>query len=377
MSDLYQHQKDFLALNPNKALICFEAGTGKTRVAVEWLRDKPYPSIVIVPKRIKLKWQGELSEAGVQAIVITKEAWKKSTMTKAGALVIDEIHQHASPLFTKGRSQLATRTYNFIKDNPDMPILGLTATPISSTPANLHTLLVYIGHFIPWKDWRQEFYNLEMLPYLPRPAYMPKKNWRILIRPYLLKYTHTALMSDVAELPLVTEETISVAHPLFVKGHEATPMAEFVAEHRNEQLEKAHIIRDIGGGYRKVVVVAYFRDQIEDLEKELKKDKQTYVLTGDTKDPEEVIRQAQEDEECYLICQSSIGVGFDLNTFAVMIFASQGYSYVSLVQMKARIQRIHDLKPVKYIYLISGRCDKAVQKQLLLGRDFDVKYFND
>ncbi len=378
MTTLYKHQQDFLALNPNKALVCFEAGTGKTRVAVEWLRDKEDFAIVVVPKRIKKKWEKELEDADVNANVVTKEEWKKLDNLKwASALVIDEIHQHASPLFTKGRSQLATKTYNFIKDNPNMPVLGLTATPISSTPANLHTLLCYIGHFIPWKQWRQEFYNLEMLPYLPRPAYIPKKNWRTLIRPYLLKYTHTALMSDVAELPPVTEETITVPHKPFIKGQESTPMAEFMAEHRNEQLEKSTVIREIGAGYRKVVVVAYFREQIEVLEKELSKDKQTYVLTGDTKDPEEVIRQAQEDEECYLICQSSIGVGFDLNTFAVMIFASQGYSYVSLVQMKARIQRIHDLKPVKYIYLISGRCDKAVQKQLLLGRDFDIKYFNE
>lgn len=377
MENLYKHQKDFLALNLKKALICFEAGTGKTRVAVEWLRDKQRKALVVVPKRIKLKWQKELIDANVRATVITKEEWKKYDFKTASALVIDEAHQHASPLFTKGRSQLATKTYNFIKDNSDMPVLLLTATPISSNPANLHTLLCYIGEFIPWKEWRAMFYNLEVMPYLPRPAYLPKKNWRERIRPVLLKHAHTALMSDVADLPSITEETITVPHKLFIKGQKSTPMAEFVAEHRNEQLEKSAVIRDIGANYRKVVVVAYFREQIEQLQKELSKDKQTYVLHGDVKDPEDVIRQAQEDEECYFILQSSIGVGFDLNQFAVMIFASQGYSYVSLVQMKARIQRIHDLKPVKYIYLVSGRCDKAVQKQLLLGKDFDIKYFNE
>lgn len=375
MINLYQHQKDFLALNLKKALVCFEAGTGKTKVAVEWLRDKQGNAVVVVPKRIKLKWQKELED--IKAIVLTKEEWKKSDIKAASAVVIDEAHQHASPLFTKGRSQLATKTYNFIKDNPDMPVLLLTATPISSNPANLHTLLCYIGQFVPWKDWREKFYNLEMLPYLPRPAYIPKKDWRILIRPILLKHAHTALMSDCADLPPVTEEVIAVPYVPFVRVNEATPMAEFVAEHRNEQLEKTKVIREIGGRYRKVVVVAYFREQIVQLEKELSKDRQTYVLTGDTKDPEDTIKKAQEDDECYFIVQSSLGVGFDLNQFAIMIFASQGYSYVSLVQMKARIQRIHDLKPVKYIYLISGRCDKAVQKQLLLGRDFDVKYFNE
>lgn len=372
---LYKHQQDFLDKNTDKALICFEAGTGKTLTAVEWLRSRQGSALVIVPKRIKEKWKKELGD--VKATVITKEEWKKSSITSASALVIDEIHQHASPLFTKGRSQLATKTYNFIKENPNMPVLGLTATPISSNPANLHTLLCYIGEFIPWKEWRTKFYNLEMMPYLPRPAYIPKKDWRVLIRPILLKHTHIVLMSDVADVPPIIEEVIEVKNIPFIKGQESTPMAEFVAEHRSEQTQKPSVIREIGSQYRKVVVVAYFREQIESLYRELSKDKQTYVLHGDTKDPEDIIKQAQEDDECYLICQSSIGVGFDLNKFAIMIFASQGYSYVSLVQMKARIQRIHDLKPVRYIYLISGRCDKSVQKQLLLGRDFDVKYFNE
>lgn len=365
---LYIHQKKFLEENPDKALVCFEAGTGKTKTAIEWLRSRQENAIVIVPKRIKKKWQQELED--VQANVLTKEEWKKSDIHTASALIIDEIHQHASPLFTKGRSQLATKTYNFIKENPNMPILGLTATPISSNPANLHTLLCYIGIFIPWKDWRTQFYDLQMLPYLSRPAYMPKKNWRILIRPYLLKYTHTALMSDVADLPKVTEETISVKYKPFVKGLQDTPMAEFVAEHRNEQLEKPSIIREIGSDYRKVVVVAYFREQIEVLEKELKKDKQTYVLTGDTKDPEDVIRQAQEDEECYFLVQSSVGVGWESPSFFIMIFASMGYSVVSFIQMKARIQRINALKPVKYIYLHAGKVDKAIFNQIQKGKEF-------
>jgi superfamily II DNA or RNA helicase len=156
----------------------------------------------------------------------------------------------------------------------------------------------------------------------------------------------------------------------FVKGQEATPMAEFVAEHRNEQLEKPEVIREIGSGYRKVVVVAYFRDQIEALEKELKKDKQTYVLTGDTKDPEDVIKQAQEDDECYFLVQSSVGVGWESPSFSVMIFASMGYSVVSYVQMKARILRINTLKPVKYIYLHAGKVDKAIFNQIQKGKEF-------
>ncbi|MGV8131352.1 MAG: DEAD/DEAH box helicase [Candidatus Pacearchaeota archaeon] len=370
---LYKHQQEFLNKNPNKALVCFDVGTGKTLAAVEWLRSRQDNALIVVPKRIKKKWQKELGD--VKATVVTKEEFKKLDFKNPSALVLDEAHFASAPLFTKQRSQIATKVYDFIKNNPKMPVLLLTATPISSTPANLHSLLCYIGQYYDWKEWRDEFYSLEKKPYLPYPAWIPKKDWRIRIRKYLLQHAHIALLQDCVDyLPPVTEEVIKLPTKKFTAQEEWEPMKAFVEEHRFEQLDKPKVIREIGEGYSKVVVVAHFREQIEQLYKELSKDKQTYVLHGGTKDPEEVIRQAQEDPECYLICQASIGAGFDLDTFAVMIFASQGYSYVSSVQMKGRIRRIHALKPVKYIYLQGGRCDKAIKKQVDLGKDFDPNH---
>jgi superfamily II DNA or RNA helicase len=372
---LYPHQKKFLDLNPNKALCTFEVGTGKTLIAVEWLRSRQGNAIVVVPKRIQDKWKKDLGD--VKATVITKENFKKVDFENPTALVLDEAHFANSPLFTRQRSQISEKIYNFIKKYPDMPVLLLTATPISSSPANLHSLLCYIGVYIEWKQWRNKFYILERRPYLPRPAWIPRPDWRILIRPILQKYSHTAFMRDCVDyLPPITEEKIEVKSEKFVKDPEWEPMKSFVEEHKQEQKAKIEKIREIGSGYMKVVVVAYFREQIDELYKELSKDKQTYVLHGGTKEQEKVIKQAQEDEECYFIIQSSIGAGFDLNQFSVMIFASQGYSYVASVQIKGRIRRIHDLKPIKYVYLFGGRIDKAVFKRLEEGKDFDPKYFD-
>jgi hypothetical protein len=59
-----------------------------------------------------------LSIKASKGVVMTcenEEEWKKSSITEMSALVVDEAHMHASPLFTKGRSQLATKTYNCIK----------------------------------------------------------------------------------------------------------------------------------------------------------------------------------------------------------------------------------------------------------------------
>ena len=371
---LYPHQKNFLDKNPDKALICFETGTGKTLVAVEWLRPRQGNALVIVPKRIVNKWQKELGD--VKATIITKEQFKKVDFENPTAIVLDEAQFASSPLFTKQRSQISEKVYNLIKKYPNCPVLLLTATPISSSPANLHSLLCYIGEYTPWIEWRARFYSLERKPYLPRPAWIPKTNWRTEIRKELVKNAHIALMKDCVEyLPQITETIVKTPVLPFTKHAEWEAMKAFVEEHRNEQKEKSKTIREIGSGYRKVVVVAYFREQIEELYTELSKDKKTYVLHGGTKDQEEVIKQAKDDDECYFILQSSIAAGFDLNEFAVMIFASQGYSYTASVQVKGRVVRIHDLHPVHYYYLLGGRIDRAVFDRLKLGQDFDPKYF--
>ena len=150
--ELYKHQKDFLEKNPDKALCAMEGNTGKTLIGVEWLRLRQGNAIVIVPKRLKRKWKTALGD--IQSSIYSKEEWKKTDIKNPSGLLIDECHHHNSPAFTKQRSQLTTKTYNFIKDNPEMPVLLLTATPISSNPANLHTLLSFIGVHIPWKEWR-------------------------------------------------------------------------------------------------------------------------------------------------------------------------------------------------------------------------------
>src|SRR3990167_4853635 len=140
---LYDHQKKFLEKNPDKAMICFEAGTGKTKTAVEWLRSRQGNALIVIPKRLRIKWREELGD--VKATIVTKEEFKKiQDFPNCTALVLDEAHFASAPLFTKQRSQIATKVYNFIKKNPDMPVLLLTATPICSTPANLHSLLCYI-----------------------------------------------------------------------------------------------------------------------------------------------------------------------------------------------------------------------------------------
>lgn len=349
-------------------LVCWEGGTGKSIAGCLWLKDKDQDALVICPKKIIKKWQNEIERMGAKATVVSKEQFKKLPKKKWSAVICDEADEFASPLFIgKKRSQLSTVLYNLIKAYQDMPIFCATATPVRSNPANLHTLLTFIGKYIDWKKWRDDFYELQFLPYLPRPAYMPKKDWRERMRPILEKHADIVLLKDCVDLPSVIEEEILVKTPKYKKQPDDKI---FFDEHRWEQQNKAKEVINIGKEFRKVLVVAYYREQIDQLEKELKKDKDTFVIHGGVKDQEAVIESATKSDDCYFIVQASIGAGFDADTFSCVVFVSMSYAVRDFFQMTYRVRRINNLHPVKYVFLIGGRCDKAVLKNVKAGFDF-------
>lgn len=371
MQKLYKHQEKFQSGYAGSNLLVHEGGTGKTVCACMWLKDgRDHDALVVCPKRVVEKWIAELTKWGAKAEVVSKENFKKMKHRRRSALVIDEADEFASPLFTPQRSQLSESMYTFIKQNYNMPRLLLTATPIRSSPWNLHTLLTLKGHYVDFKKWREAFFVFEKRPYMPRHAWFPRTGWRKDIRVVLEKHADIVLLKDcVDDLPPITEEVIQVKNPVFVNTEwEGSKL--FFEEHRHEQRLKSKEIIGIGKEYRKVLVVANYREQCEQLYAELSKDRETFMIMGGVKDQEEIIRKAQESDECYFIVQASLGAGFDADSFSCVVFASMSYSVRDFVQMKFRVRRIHNLHPVKYYYLVGGRCDKRVRDTINLGRDF-------
>ncbi len=370
--NLLQHQVKYAKGYKDKGFLVHEFGTGKTVCACVWLRDnRDKDALVVCPKRVVEKWKKALKDWETKATVVSKEQFKKLPIKEWSAKVIDEADEFASPLFTKNRSQLATAMYELTKKYPEMPTLLLTATPIRSNPYNLHTLLTYLGEYIDHKKWRDEFFSLQYLPYLPRPAWMPKKTWRTDIRPILEKHADIVLLKDcVTDVPPITEIVLGVESEPFKGPKKWESTAGFVEEHRFEQINKAKSIIEIGKDFRKVLVVAYYVEQIKELEKQLSKDRETFAIYGGIKNQEEIIKKATESDECFFIVQASLGVGFDASTYSCVVFASMAYGVRNFLQMKGRVRRINDLHPVTYYYLQGGRCDKAVRETIESGRDF-------
>jgi len=370
---LYKWQEEALNQDNDYALWCCEVGTGKSYAANLWLeqKDRLQNALIICPKQIRGEWQ----ERRPDATVYSFEDFKKYELPEnPSAVLVDEADAMASPLFVaKQRSRRAERLYNYLQHYRQAHVLLLTATPVRSTPWNMHTLLIFLQKATPhkWKNYRDIYFHLENKPYLPRPAWLPKPGWRIMMQELIEKNAITARMRDMVDhLPPETEEVIKLKAPDYEDNEEWEPMAQFVADHRLEQRTKSKAIKRAAKGYRKAVVVAHFREQIDELKTSLAKERAVYVVDGRTKDVHQIIKDAEADPECYLIVQAAVGAGFSLHTFSVMIFASQGYGVRNWVQMKGRIRRIDSLKPVKYIYLQGGRCDTMIYKSVMAGKDF-------
>lgn len=368
MFKLFTHQQRIVDLNPAKILLDWEMRVGKTLPACHWIdaTEQAGNTYIICKKANKHSW----IEMKTKATVLTKEEFKKEDIKKPTAIVFDEAHYAASPLFLKGRSrsQIATKFYTLIREYPKCHIMLLTATPVRNDAWSLHTLLCYVGVYYDWKKWRDEFFELREMPYLRFPAWFPKDNWREGVDKYRKMHCDQVSLRDVVDvLPPVTSRVIEIKQKKYVPPkHE---VVTWVDEHRWEQHGKAERIIELG--YRKSILVCKYTSQIDKLAEKLKNEKPVFILDGRTKDPGDIIKRAQESEECFFIVQESCAEGWDGYMFSVMIFVSMGHSYVSNVQMHGRQRHPLHLRDIDIIYMVGGRWDKKILQAYNDSEDFN------
>lgn len=380
---LYAHQIRYLNnRNKDRDLIVHETGTGKSYLALGWMSLRPQLKIIIAcPKAIISKWKRDLKEWGVKADIVSRDEIKKVDLSKYNGIVLDEAHDFFSPAFTKQRSARTTVIYNYIREHEGVHVLLLSATPIRSTAWNCHTAACFLGILWPVPAFRDKFFY--MTDMFGRYHYEPTKTWRKDIRPYLENISDIVLAKDVAEIPKQEHEIIHIPwtkkQEKDLKNQYLQPAAEFNQRRRAEQSTAKWIkLKELIDGYRKVIVVVYFREQIEEYIKKIGKEREVFVLHGGVKDQDEVIEKAKKSDDCVFIMQASMGAGFDASEFSVMIFASMSFKYTDYVQSQGRINRINNLHENKYIYLLGGKTDRDVYEAIKSGQDFDPhKYMVD
>jgi len=153
-----------------------------------------------------------------------------------------------------------------------------------------------------------------------------------------------------------------------------------LAKYRTELVKdifeyNANIICDLINKSTKTVIFTYLKEPVNDMKKiiESKCNVKVLVLTGETKDRENVIKKFKQDESIkVLIATYQIAsVGLTLTEANTMIYADKPYREADLLQAKDRIYRIGQSNEVYIYYLKLGAKEPTFQDRV----DYILKYY--
>lgn len=130
----------------------------------------------------------------------------------------------------------------------------------------------------------------------------------------------------------------------------------------------ADILDSVMAEEKKIVVMARFVPELNDIEALLKKKGIGFAsVHGGVKNREEEIRRFQEDSGCRVFVGqiAAAGLGITLTAASTMVFYSLDYSMSNFEQAKARIHRVSQTENCLYIYLVAkGTVDTKVLRAL-------------
>ena len=399
---LFNHQQKIINEDQKKCGLFLGTGSGKSLTALHLSKGK---TLVICPKTTAE--DGTWTKNGIGNVtVISKETFRRDweSLPRFDTIIIDEAHTVCgiSPVFkwvnkkpVPKTSQLFDACYHFIqKTNPERLYL-LTATPVRN-PLAVFALMVLLG-----KSTLDKFESFRRTFYVPvnmnhREVYIAKKDedsqdklgklvqsmgyvgkleQYMDVPPQTYKTVYVELTDEqkkrLKELPIEYPEPIVLCgkkHQVengILSGDEFNDTEYF----DNEKIEK---IREYALEFPKMVIFAKYRAQITNIAQALIVDGYNVLqLTGDTKDREDVLAQANNSDKCIIIISAQISAGYELPYFPITIFASMSFSIVDRIQAEGRVLRANALKKNLYITLVSkgNTVDDAVNKSIENKKD--------
>ena len=392
---MFEHQSRLVEKNPPLYGLWWETGTGKSRALVELIKKNRASAVLVCPKSIKERWIRDIAAFPAPVIVITKEEFRRDykKLPAARALIIDEAHHFSNP-----KSQLHKAALWWLKKHTPQFVWLATATPYRSSPWNGYALAALLGQPQNYREFRTTYFREQFMGH--RVIHVPKDD----------PATHARLASFIRELGEVVTLDECVDMPPAVFEYETIPLTkrerkaiasltepntvvryskihqiengtlkgnEYVPDTRYPNNNKIERIRDIATEVPKLVIFAKYTLQVRAIADALRKDKYAvFTLTGETKDADRVIREANEAHEAVIIINTDKAEGYELPTFQNVVYASLPWSMVSFLQSQGRVRRINKPQRVLYTILTSdGEIDRAVFQSLEKKLDFNLKLY--
>lgn len=226
---------------------------------------------------------------------------------------------------------------------------------------------------------------------------MPKKGIEKRLAEAVKKIANVVDIKDVIDVPLqnhLEPEYFSLSSEqkaAIKEAYDPLPIVRFTAQHQiengtlngnefkeeqNFKCDKNDRILALVKENPKIAIVCRYNLQIDELYF-LLVDHKPFVIRGDVKNRDEVCRQAEAAEKAVILIQADCGIGFELPSFEVCIYASMSYSYTSWEQMNGRFLRMNRPSRTTFIYLLTEgeSVDQAVYDAIQRKEDFAIELF--
>jgi len=396
----HKFQEQLNRENPNKFLLPWRTGTGKTFGSILWAEHDNH-TLIIVPKHLKEKWMRDLkAHSETKYTIITKETFSRDKwdgLPACDGIIVDEAHY-----FSGMKSTMSKNLLKYIKKHEIKRIALLTATPYLSTPWNIYRLATILGY--KWNYWefsQRFFYHIRMGS---RMIPMVRPN----IEDEIAELVRKISFSIVTLEDLVGEENIPdqiFKKEVFaltasqkrgtqrMKEEESNPAVRYNYIHQIEngslkgdefreneffEANKNERVLEYAENNKKLAVFCRYNLQIDLLAKKLKeKGKKTIVINGKVKSKDPLILEAESLKECVVLINAQCSEGYQLPSFDTIIFASLSFSLKDYTQAIGRFLRYDAIKKNVYIHLVNeGTIDDAVYQSIMRKEDFDIAIYD-
>lgn len=396
------------------ALLADEMGLGKTPQAICAVAPFDGSRLVVCPAVVVPHWEAEISkwsngviseiDKAAGEVTITLPEWYVTSWDKfarkAAELakqqwslgIFDELHYASNYQGGTRGAGRAKAAHAFRKAQPNLPILGLTGTPMPTKPIDLWSPLelLWPSRFGKWFDFGRRYCNghheaitnatgaqvtnAEGEPL--KPAWVCNG----ISRPEELRarLAHCMLRRTKAqvggELPprtrVITPITIPAAARKDIKaasfaldfdGAAKSAVGALLRETEIYKVDAAEAIaRDVLAAGSRPLLLTTRRRTCAELASRLG----CPGVTGDDSANER--RDILQGQQCGVATGQSVETGINLTGFDALIFVGLDWVPAAILQREARIHRIGQDRPVTIYYLIAkGTIDEVIQQRVI------------
>lgn len=398
--ELRPHQKKAVDESPNKWCLWFRQRVGKTATAIMLAETRCKSCLIISPKQIKQNWNNEVanwSKGNCKFFIISKEDMRlnKNLPDNIEGIIVDEVHSAFGNYQTKSFKALE----RYIKLQNCQYIWLLSGTPMTANNFSIYSYGRLLGKDWNWFEWRKTFnFPIKMGN---RVIWQPRKDKDAELQTILKRIGTVIDLKDVADI--ADDEDVFEYFPLnkeqkelIKESFDPLPIVRNLKQH---EIESGILL---GDGYRKtkyincakdkriieladqedkVVIIVKYLELINKYEKLLSSSgKIIFKISGqEKKTATEISAEAEKCDKAIVIIQSDTVMGYSLQSFSLVVFASMSYSFVNYDQVRFRTKNINKSTPCVYVHLLTDgkSIDKAVYDCVSRKQNFSIELYDN